>query len=162
MVIVNTDSEARWPKSGLRGKYPNSVPSHFLTTFPGHTVCQICMIFRVVTPRDSRPAPGTQGFLAYVQRFNVVPQPNPGGGGKGMFPEPASGMYLLKRARRSDQSVMGDIIPLDRLRAPVELTPHFGKVANRCLSNETSLDLCDEFWLSKWFNKELFFALCQQ
>ncbi|KAJ7046412.1 hypothetical protein C8F04DRAFT_1206239 [Mycena alexandri] len=144
-VIVNTDSASHWPKSGLTG----------------HTVCQIRMIFRVVPPRYCAPRPETRGFLAYVQAFKVVPQTNPKGGGKGMLPEPASGMYLLKRARRSDGSIMGDVIPLDRLRAPVELTPRFGKVADRRLSKETSLDLCEEFWLSNWYNKELFFALCQ-
>ncbi|KAJ7741685.1 hypothetical protein B0H16DRAFT_1728463 [Mycena metata] len=144
-VIVNTDSVSRWPESGLTG----------------HTVCQIRMIFRVVPPRYTVPRPETKGFLAYVQHFKVVPQTNPMGGGKGMLPEPASGMYLLKRARRSDGSIMGDVIPLDRLRAPVELTPRFGKVADRRLSKETSLDLCDEFWLSNWFTKEVFFALCQ-
>lgn len=119
------------------------------------------MIFRVVTPRDHGPAPVTPDFLAYVQRFDIVPQTKPDGNGKGPFPEPASGMYLLKRARRSDKSVMGDVIPLDRLRAPVELTPRFGKKADRRLSKETSLDLCDQFWLPKWFNKEVFFALAQ-
>jgi hypothetical protein len=112
------------------------------------------MIFRAVTP-------GAYGFLAYVHRFDIVPQNNPRFGGKGAFPEPSTGMYLLKRARRSDKSIMGDVIPLDRLRAPVELTPRFGKEADRRLSKETSLDLCDEFWLSNWFNKELFFALRQ-
>ncbi|KAJ7041489.1 hypothetical protein C8F04DRAFT_1208338 [Mycena alexandri] len=144
-VVVNTDSDSCWPKSGLTG----------------HTVCQIRMIFRVVTQKDCMARPGTEGFLAYVQPFKVVPQTNPRGGGKRMLPEPASGMYLLKRARRSDGSIMGDVIPLDRLRAPVELIPRFGKVADRRLSKETSLDLCEEFWLSNWYNKELFFALCQ-
>ncbi|KAJ7766827.1 hypothetical protein B0H16DRAFT_1453842 [Mycena metata] len=144
-VIVNMDSAWEWPKSGLQG----------------HTVCQVRMIFRAVTPRNQFPAPGTEGFLAYVERFNIIPQANPQGGGKGRFPEPATGMYLLKRARRADGSAMGDIIPLDRIRAPVELTPRFGKVANRRLSRETSLDVWEEFWLSKWFTKELFFALSQ-
>ncbi|KAJ7916120.1 hypothetical protein B0H13DRAFT_2231709 [Mycena leptocephala] len=101
----------------------------------GHTICQLRMIFRV--------------------RFNIVPQM------RGGFPEPASGMYQLKRARRVDKSIMGDIIPLDRLRVRVELTPNFGKMADRRLKKETSLDYCDEFWLAKWFNKELFFALSQ-
>ncbi|KAJ7703454.1 hypothetical protein B0H16DRAFT_1347131 [Mycena metata] len=144
-VIVNTDSEWQWPKSGLEG----------------HTVCQLRMIFRAVTPRNQLPAPRTEGFLAYVERFNIIPQANPQGGGKGRFPEPATGMYLVKRARRSDGSAMGDIIPLDRIRAPVELTPRFGKVADKRLSKETSLDVWDEFWLPRWFNKELFFALSQ-
>ncbi|KAJ7017639.1 hypothetical protein C8F04DRAFT_1214995 [Mycena alexandri] len=105
----------------------------------GHAICQLRMIFRVVPRR-------TRGFLAYVHRFDF--QQND-----------ASGMYLVKRARRADNSAMGDIVPLDRLRVPVELTPRFGKAADRRLSKETSLDLGDDFWLSKWFNKEFFFAL---
>jgi hypothetical protein len=113
------------------------------------------MIFRVVPWKDCPPPAGAHGFLAYVQRFDIVPQM------RGGFPEPASGMYQLKRARRVDKSIMGDIIPLDRLRVRVELTPNFGKMADRRLKKETSLDYCDEFWLAKWFNKELFFALSQ-
>lgn len=119
------------------------------------------MIFRVVPRKDSLPPAGTNNFLAYVQRFDVVPQIDPTSGGRGVFPEPASGMYQLKRARRVDQSIMGDIIPLERVRAPVELTPRFGKIADKRLTKQTSLDYCEEFWLSKWFNKELFFALSQ-
>ncbi|KAJ7827298.1 hypothetical protein B0H13DRAFT_1917730 [Mycena leptocephala] len=68
-----------------------------------------------------------------VQRFDIVPQM------RGGFPEPASGMYQLKRARRVDQSIMGDIIPLDRLRMRVELTPHFGKMADRRLKKVRKL-----------------------
>lgn len=56
---------------------------------------------------------------------------------------------------------MGDIIPLDRLRVAVELTPCFGKTADPRLTKENSLDCLDDFWLSKWFNKELFWALSQ-
>ncbi|KAJ7481071.1 hypothetical protein B0H11DRAFT_1724567 [Mycena galericulata] len=141
-VMINTDSEYKWPSSGLAG----------------HAVCQLRMILRVVPRRDRLPPAGTSGFLAYVQRFDIVPQMN-GSGERGTFPEQATGMYLLKRARRADGSIMGDIVPLDRLRAPVELTPRFGKVAERRYSMETSLDFCEEFWLCKWFNKELFFAL---
>ncbi|KAJ7036721.1 hypothetical protein C8F04DRAFT_1336137, partial [Mycena alexandri] len=141
-VIVNTDSEYKWPRSGLTG----------------HAVCQLRMILRVVPRRHRLPPVGTSRFLAYVQRFDIVPQMN-GSGERGIFPEQATGMYLLKRARRVDGSIMGDIVPLDRLRVPVELTPRFGKVAERRYSTETSLDFCEEFWLCKWFNKELFFAL---
>jgi hypothetical protein len=43
----------------------------------------------------------------------------------------------------------------------VELTPCFGKRADPRLTKQNSLDYLDEFWLSKWFNKELFWALSQ-
>ncbi|KAJ7166605.1 hypothetical protein C8R46DRAFT_899136 [Mycena filopes] len=134
-VVVNVDPECEWPRSGLKG----------------HTICQLRMVFAVV-PRGGRkvglPPERAQGFLAYVQRFDFV-QGND------------TGMHLLKRARRADGSPMGDIVPLDRLRVPVELTPRFGKVADRRLSKETSLDLSDDFWLSRWFNKEFFYAVSQ-
>ncbi|KAJ7808909.1 hypothetical protein B0H14DRAFT_3090219 [Mycena olivaceomarginata] len=143
MVIVNHDLKYKWPKSGIEG----------------HTICQLCMIFRVV-PNHGRPVPpGTTGFLAYVQRFDIIPQQI--NKRSVVCPEPASGMYQLKRARRADGSRMGDIIPLDRLRVAVELTPCFGKRADPRLTKQNSLDYLDEFWLSKWFNKELFWALSQ-
>ncbi|KAF8160343.1 hypothetical protein K438DRAFT_1619422 [Mycena galopus ATCC 62051] len=144
-VIVNTDSQSRWPQSGL----------------PGHTVCQLRMIFRVVPRQDRRAPPGAEGFLVYVQRFDIVHQQNPAGPGTGTFPDPSTGMYLLKRARRGDNSPKGDIVPLNRLRAAVELTPHFGKKADTRLTKETSLDYGEKYWLTKWFNKELFYALDQ-
>ncbi|KAJ6596774.1 hypothetical protein DFH09DRAFT_905105 [Mycena vulgaris] len=144
-VIVNSDSGLQWPRSGLEG----------------HTVCQVQMIFCVVPARGCNQLAGTNGFLAYVQRFDIVHHLDPTSKVRGPFPEPASGMYQLKRARRSDQSRLGDVVPLDRLRVPVELSPRFGKTADRRLSKELSLDYCEDFWLSKWFNKELFYALSQ-
>ena len=120
------------------------------------------MILRVV-PRNSNfaPPPGTAGFLAYVQRFDIISQLDPDTGVRGPLPEAASGMYAVRRARRYNNSPQGDIIPLDRLRAAVELTPQFGEKAEPRLKKETSLDYCDTFWLSKWYNKELFYALSQ-
>ncbi|KAF8197175.1 hypothetical protein K438DRAFT_1906124 [Mycena galopus ATCC 62051] len=131
-VLVNTDLEQKWPHSGLKG----------------HTICQLRLIFRVVASSNHQPA-GTSGFLAYVQRFDTGNR------------DPASLMYPVKRARREDDTIQGDIIPLDRLRTPVELTPRFGKAAERRLTTETSLDFVDNFWLSRWFNKEFFYVLEQ-
>ncbi|KAJ6557091.1 hypothetical protein B0H10DRAFT_1847032 [Mycena sp. CBHHK59/15] len=144
-VIVNTDCQEKWPHSGLQG----------------HMVAHLRMIICVVPFNKDAPPPGTNQFLAYVQRFDVVPQKNPTTGVRGLFPEPTSSLYQLKRARRTDNSILGDIVPLERLRAPVEITPRFGKNADRRLTKETSLDFVDDFWLSKYFNKELFFALSQ-
>jgi hypothetical protein len=68
-------------------------------------------------------------------------------------------MHLLKRARRADRSIMGDIVPLAQLRTLVDLVPRFGKQANRQLAKETVLEYSSEFWLNKYFEKELFYAL---
>ncbi len=67
-------------------------------------------------------------------------------------------MYVLKRACRADGSIMGDIVPLAQLRTLVDLVPRFGKKANRQLAKETVLEYSSEFWLNKYFEKELFYA----
>ncbi|KAJ7826831.1 hypothetical protein B0H13DRAFT_2241080 [Mycena leptocephala] len=144
-VIVNLNSEHCWPHSGLEG----------------HAVCQLKMIFRIVPWPDCVAPTGTDEFLAYVQRFNVVHQIHPVTKVSGPFREPTTGMYQLKRARRADGSPMGDVVPLERLRAKVELSPRHGKTADKRLKHETTLDYCQDFHLDHFFNKELFWALTQ-
>ncbi|KAJ7763889.1 hypothetical protein B0H16DRAFT_1455132 [Mycena metata] len=70
-VLVNIDDDYHWPRSGLAG----------------HAICQLKIIFCVV-PRSGFVAPaGTDQFLAYVQRFDIVSRPNPERGANGPFPE---------------------------------------------------------------------------
>ncbi|KAJ7922514.1 hypothetical protein B0H13DRAFT_2230452 [Mycena leptocephala] len=134
-VLVNTDADFHWPKSGLAG----------------HAVCQLKMIFHVVTGKGFVPPAGTDQFLAYVQRFDVVHQTDPDSGVRGLFRDPATTMYQLKRARRTNGSPMGDVVPLERLRA----------VANKKLTYQTILDYCDDLHLNHFYTKELFWALTQ-
>jgi hypothetical protein len=68
-------------------------------------------------------------------------------------------MYVLKRSRRSDGMIIGDIAPLGQLRALLDLIPRFGADASKRLTKETSLEYGLEFWLNKYFEKELFYAL---
>lgn len=99
-------------------------------------------------------------FLAYVQRFDVVPQLNPKLSSRaGPFPEPATSMFVLKRAVRASGAPLGDIIPLTQLRALADLAPRFGAQADPRLTKQTSLAYSTEFWLNKYFDKETFFAL---
>jgi hypothetical protein len=117
---------------------------------------------RVVPKKGFRPPTGTESFLTYVQRFDIVPQ-NPSlsnsGNTKGPFPDPVTTLYVLKRAKRTDRSRMGGVIPLGQLRTLVELTPRFGCKADPRLTKESSLEYSSEFWLNKYFDKELFRAL---
>jgi hypothetical protein len=106
---------------------------------------------RVVPKKGQPPPPGMDGFLAYVQRFDLV-SPSP---------DPDSGLYRVRRAWRSNNTIMGDVIPLDRLRAHIELTPRFGKSADSRLTKENSMHYSEEFWLDKYFTKQFFFALSQ-
>jgi len=68
-------------------------------------------------------------------------------------------MYVLKRARRSDRTVVGGIVPLCQICALVDLVPRFGAEADRRLTKANSLEYSAEFWLNKYFDKEIFFAL---
>ena len=122
---------------------------------------QLCLIFRILPSRKSGPHICTESFLAYVQRFDIVPQPNPQRPSqKGSFVEPSTGMYCLKRAQRSNGSSFGDVIALEHIRALVDLVPRFGESADKRLSKETVLEHVSEFRLnSKYFQKELFYAL---
>ena len=68
-------------------------------------------------------------------------------------------MYLLKRARRNAGEIMGDVIPLSQLRTLINLVPRFGVEADNRLTKETALEWSSEYWLNKYFDKELFYAL---
>ena len=102
----------------------------------------------------------TSRFLAYVRRHDIVPQRNPvNNAQQGIFPEPNTGLFLLKRETRASGEMAGDIIFLDQLRSLVDLAPRFGEKANPQLTNANSLSFATEFWLNKYFNKETFYAL---
>lgn len=77
---------------------------------------------------------------------------------RGNVPDPVTGMYVLKRAIRSDplQSRLGDVVPLDRVVLPVQLVPRFGQAADPRLTAETSLEYSTECFLNKYFNKVVF------
>ena len=122
----------------------------------------ICLIFQILpstfpftyeTPHGHHI---TSRFLAYVRRYDILPQQN--GLQRGMFPDPNTGLFLLKKATHSTGELAGDIIPLDQiqLRSMVDLAPRFGAKANAQLTNTTSMAYSTEFWLNKYFNKELF------
>jgi hypothetical protein len=102
----------------------------------------------------------TGRFLAYVRRFDVIPQQNlTNATQRGIYPEPNSGLYLLKRAKHANGEEIGGIIPLDQLRSLVDIAPRFGERADPRFTNASSLTYATEFWLNKYFDKELFYAL---
>ena len=48
---------------------------------------------------------------------------------------------------------------LTQLRAFVQLIPHFGQTADRRLTQYNSTELSNEFYLNKYFDKNMFFPL---
>ena len=90
----------------------------------GHHIVQIRLIFRAIPSRWAPYAPGTDLFLTYAQRFDIVPQLDPTAQAsstqRGQYPDPSTGMYVLKRSERSDRTIMGDIVPLRQVRALID------------------------------------------
>lgn len=78
---------------------------------------------------------------------------------RGPYPDPVSSLYIVKRSRRNDETPMGGIVPLHQIRAAVELVPCHGVKANQQLTKETILHHHQQFYLDKYFEKELFHAL---
>ena len=110
----------------------------------GHSVTQLRIIFRVLR---------SDLFLAYVQHFDVVRQSNPAN------VSPVTGMHMLKRAVRGNGQRIGEVIPLTRIRSPAHLVPNFGREAHSRLTNLSSYEFSNEFWLNKFWSKELYYAL---
>lgn len=106
------------------------------------------------------PIFGLDPYLIYAHRFDIVPQNDPDTSRRETRPEYATGMYVVKRARRSDGSCIGDILSLSQLRAPAPLQPRFpGVAADPRLKAHNSLEYSQEFWLNKYFEKDLYYAL---
>ena len=131
----------------------------------GHVIVDVCIIFCIVpsTYYSNETPLGrqiTSRFLAYVRRYDVVnQQESEDSSRRGPFPEPTTGLYLLKKATRANGERIGDIVPLDQIRGLVDLAPRFGVKANSRLTSGTSIAYSTEFWLNKYFDKELFYAL---
>ena len=82
----------------------------------GHQVGFVRLVFRIIQTGDS---PFTDRFLAYVQRLDIVPQINAEFTGsrhvRGLYPEAATLMYILKHATQTDGMPMGGIILLQQI-----------------------------------------------
>lgn len=98
-------------------------------------------------------------FLAYCQRFDVIPQSTTPGGRRVPAVDPVAGMYVIKRALRTDSSKIGDILPLSRLRTPVDLIPLCGAKADTRLTSRNSCQYALEFHLNKYWDKEIFASI---
>ena len=79
--------------------------------------------------------------------------------GQQITPDPITGMYVLRRAKRSDGSPMGAIVPLYHCHMPINLIPKFGERADPHLTAATSVENSREFFLNHYFDVEDFFHL---
>ncbi|KAG1876909.1 hypothetical protein C8R48DRAFT_768476 [Suillus tomentosus] len=136
-VIVETTAGYSWPSSRLSGEFSVSC----------HTVTQIRLIMWPIGKSGTQWS-WQDRFLTYVQRFDLSNDRDAN-----------TQLHLLKRAKHSNGDRMGDIIPLSQLRAPVNLVPRFGVVADKRLTAHNSMEHAAEFWLNEFWEKSTFFAL---
>ncbi|KIM61614.1 hypothetical protein SCLCIDRAFT_121795, partial [Scleroderma citrinum Foug A] len=54
---------------------------------------------------------------------------------------------------------LGDIIPLSQLHTFVHLIPRFGQTTDCQLTQYNSMELLNEFYLNKYFDKNMYFPL---
>ncbi|KAG2122771.1 hypothetical protein DEU56DRAFT_873558 [Suillus clintonianus] len=144
-VVANTEAGFSWPTSGLQGAFSRVVRLTYFSTYSGHSVIQMRPIMR---PMGGGACQWRDHFLVYASRFDVVP-----------VLDLATQLHILKRAKRSNGTRLGDVIPLSQIRAPVSLVPRFGIAADNRLTAHNSMEHCLEFWLNKYWNKQLFFSL---
>ncbi|KAG1812038.1 hypothetical protein EV424DRAFT_1473622 [Suillus variegatus] len=129
-VIVNHEEGYSWPADGLHG----------------HSIAQIRLIMRPIGKRGAEWL-WKDHFLTYVKRFDIGDR------------EPAMRLHLLKRAKRSNGTWIGDIIPVTQFRVPVNVVPCFGASADNRLTPYNSTEHSSEFWLNRYWDKNTFFPL---
>ena len=102
----------------------------------------------------------TDTILVYAERFEVIPQPTSyGSASRGTFPDPVTGLYVMKRSTRANGSRLGDVVPLLQARIPAPVVPRYGVRADPKLSSRNSLEYSTEFYLNSFFDKELYYFM---
>ncbi|KAI6161679.1 hypothetical protein EDD17DRAFT_1480559 [Pisolithus thermaeus] len=129
MVILSPSPDSDWPQQGIEG----------------HVVAQLRLIFH---PLD------TDYFATYIQCFYVIMQL----GNLGNV-HPITGMHLLRRAMKSSVERLRSVVPISHICSPIHLIPEFDKEAHSCLTRESSCEFSNDFWLNKYWSKELYHTL---
>jgi hypothetical protein len=97
-------------------------------------------------------------FLIYGGHFNFVTS-NEDVTTAFSSPDPHSNMFLLRRSRHTDESLLGDIMSLDNILHQVQLIPKYGSHASRGLNSNNSMAASDFFYLNHFAHKETFHAI---
>ena len=96
----------------------------------------------------------------YAECFEIIPQPAfDGSTSQGMYPDPITTQYIVKRSTRADGSCLGDIIPLLQTRILTPLVPQYGIQADPKLTSRNNLEYSTEFYVNHFFDKELYYFI---
>ncbi|KIK45261.1 hypothetical protein CY34DRAFT_39251, partial [Suillus luteus UH-Slu-Lm8-n1] len=128
-VLVNVEGGSVWPESGLTG----------------HAICELHLIMHPMPQRGSCITWRDQ-YLCYVQVLTI-----------GSI-DPATEMIILKCAKYTDGTPIGNIVPLRQLRSFISLIPQLGDVADARFTKATSMHYSQSFLLNKYFDKDFYYA----
>jgi hypothetical protein len=139
------------PGVGLSGEFSNRPIHRNSHPYLGFTVAQVQLILHPIWDA----AVNIPLYLVHAQWFDIVPQLSASSPSRAATPDPATGLYILKCAVRSDNTHIGDIIPLSHCHLPVQLIPRFGEKAHPMLMCKTSMERSREFFLNGYFDKDI-------
>lgn len=116
----------------------------------GHLVGQVRCIFSGCSAirggsfvRDPKKDP----LLAYVQWLNYDRYDND------------SQLQIVCRRKRASGRPFGDVVELETIVRPLQLTPVFGCTANPLFSPENVMDIGQLYYLNSFWDKELYQAV---
>lgn len=162
MIAINNAGDSLTDAPGDPLDIGNRMRVHILlecsvltSRYAGHFIGQLRILFQPIYSDSLRRQGFRAPYLAYMERFDVVPQVQ---SDRRLLRQPhqVSGMFVLQRAIRSNGSRMGGIIDLSLIRRPAVLIPRFGKNADRRLTCSNSIDFSTHFLLNKYTDKHIF------
>ncbi|KAG1802822.1 uncharacterized protein HD556DRAFT_1489651 [Suillus plorans] len=74
-------------------------------------------------------------------------------------PAPVTDMFLVHHRVRSNNTALGDIVPLESVRQIIQLIPKFGREVSASMNCDNSLQLAREFYVNNFADKETFHAI---
>ncbi|KAF8834985.1 hypothetical protein BDN67DRAFT_913818 [Paxillus ammoniavirescens] len=126
-ILVCTDQDQQWPKSGLEG----------------HKVAELQLVLCPLSPRRTVNL-WNDCFLVYVKRFDFVPQPDGG------YLDKDTQLFMIRHIIRSNGRTLGDIIPLSQIRELVNIVPRFGARAESQFTKSSSAHYSTTFFLNNY------------
>ncbi|CAE6342667.1 unnamed protein product [Rhizoctonia solani] len=103
---------------------------------------QLALLFRL-SPSAFNPNPP---LLAYIRRFTKIPH----------HPDAETGMYLVKKDRRTNGELFGRVIEARQIVRVCPLAPVIRGAANRKITPETSFSFYESFYINKYHSHEVF------
>ncbi|KAG1816300.1 hypothetical protein DFJ58DRAFT_712213 [Suillus subalutaceus] len=120
-----------------------------------YAVVQVKSILQPITK-----APHLNQPFLYVDFFNFSHSlANTFDGVRIVTPAPVTDMFLVHRHVRSNNTALGDIVPLESVHQVIQLIPKFGQQVSASMNCDNSLQLAREFYVNNFADKETFHAI---